>query len=306
MSDDDNYIGFADLVNEISIDIKEKYEEDETHKDNHLQMNVIDCMANEIQDINNILSGKDKELSYGFHNNFQERNVGDHNKRNTNKFAIGHRQRAKERFLASPSTISDVDLLELVLFLLIPRVDTKPIAKKLLNKFKTYKGIMTAQEDEITDNGVNGKNVKYLFVLLKEVYLRYFSQNLQNDGIEISNITLLVQYCQSIFCDKQDEEFHVLFFNNQLKLLADKQFGLNNISNVFLDARAIVKVALDLRAKNIVLTHNHPTASCEPSSDDISCTETIKNLMQTLDIETIDHIIIAHGSYFSFVEHNLI
>ena len=58
--------------------------------------------------------------------------------------------------------------------------------------------------------------------------------------------------------------------------------------------------------KNIVLTHNHPTASCEPSPEDIRSTEAIKNIMQTLDIAVIDHIIIAYNQYFSFTEHHLI
>ena len=303
MSDCD-YVGFADLIDEFGNNTDDTREEPQMYQNDNLSAEKSDYMANEIQDINNLLFGDVEKLK---HNNVGNINrQGHNNTHNGNDFAVGHRQRAKERFLASPNTISDVDLLELILFLLIPRADTKPIAKKLLNKFKTYKGIMMAKEEEITESGISGKNVKYLFILLKEFYVRYFSQNLQNDGMEISNVDLLVQYCQGIFCDKQEEEFHVLFLNNQLKLLSDRQFGVNNLSNVVLDAKAIVQTALDLHAKNIVLTHNHPTASCEPSPDDIRCTEAIKNIMQTLDIAVIDHIIIAYNQYFSFTEHHLI
>ena len=301
----DEYSGFANLIDEIIDDANEANAKEQNTNNQYSQEQLLNYLNNEMQNIsknvfNNETKNKKAINTNLYHISTNKQLNGDLD------LAVGHRQRAKERFLASPSTISDVDLLELILFLLIPRADTKPIAKKLLLKFKTYKGIMMAQEEEITENGINGKNIKYLFTLLQTFYSRYFSQHLKIEGIDCSNINALVQYCQGIFCGKQEEEFHILFFNNQLQLLTDKPFGINSISNVSLDIRAIIKITLDLHAKNIVLTHNHPSGTNDPSPDDIKCTEEIKNLMKTIDVKLIDHIIISNDGYFSFTEHHLI
>ena len=301
---DDDYAGFANLIDAMSDGANDKNIIELSSNNSFSQEQLLNSLDSEIKNISNNIFGKTEQQKHATAPSYEIKN----HKILNDKLDLlsGHRQRAKERFLASPHTISDVDLLELALFLLIPRADTKSIAKKLLLKFKTYKGIITAPEEEITQNGINGKNVRYLFTLLKELGSRYLAQNLQKEGMEISNIEELVHYCKSIFCDKIEEEFHILFFNNQMQLIVDKQIGINNISDVSLDIRSIIKITLDLYAKNIVLTHNHPSASCEPSKDDIITTETIKNFMQTISVRLIDHIIIANNDYFSFAEHHLV
>ena len=301
---EDDYTGFTDLIDEISNSMNDENIEDLSTNNRSSQEQLLNYLDSEIKNISNNIFNKTEIKT---HTTTKSDEIKNHKILNDKlDLSSGHRQRAKERFLASPHTISDVDLLELALFLLIPRADTKSIAKKLLLKFKTYKGIITASEEEITKNGINGRNVKYLSTLLKELCSRYLAQNLQKEGMEISNIEELVHYCKSIFCDKIEEEFHILFFNNQMQLIVDKQIGINNISDVSLDIRSIIKITLDLYAKNIVLTHNHPSASCEPSKDDIITTETIKNFMQTISVRLIDHIIIANNDYFSFAEHHLV
>ena len=301
----DEYSGFIDLIDEIVDDANKTKATEQNTNSQYVQEQLLNYLDSEIQSISENVFSNETTKAKATNTNLHHPDTNKQLNGNLD-LAVGHRQRAKERFLASPNTISDVDLLELILFLLIPRADTKPIAKKLLLKFKTYKGIMMAREEEITENGINGKNVKYLFTLLHTFYSRYFSQHLTNEGIDCSNIHTLVQYCHGLFCDKQEEEFHILFFNNQLQLLANKPFGINGVSNVSLDVRAIIKMTFDLHAKNIVLTHNHPSGTNEPSQDDIKCTEEIKNFMKTIDVKLIDHIIISNDGYFSFTEHHLI
>ena len=304
MSDDsNNYDGFTNLIDEIG-GIDGDIDSEGGYQNGNESVSSFNDVFNEIKNIDDLLYRGTPIVNKKSHNTND--NVGNDNNNNNHRLVLGHRQRAKERFLLAPNAVSDTDLLELLLFLLIPRADTKPIAKKLLEKYQTYRGIMTAKDEEITALGINGKNIKYLCQLLKECCLRYFAQNLKHDGIELSNIKSLVQYCRSIFCDKKDEGFHVLFFNSQLQLIADKPFGINHLTNVSLDTRDIVKTTLDLYAKNIVLTHNHPVASSEPSVYDINCTETIKNFMKTIGVNLIDHIVIANDEYFSFMEHHLI
>ena len=217
----------------------------------------------------------------------------------------GHRQRARERFLLNPNGTSDYDILELLLFLIIPRADTKPMAKVLLDKFKTISNIYNAKQEEIDECGVNGKALKYIFELLKTINNKILEENIRS-GIKLQDVDTMVKYCRSLYKTMKEEEFFILFLDNKLKLIATKRIGVNGVANVSISQREIIQYALDLKAKNIVITHNHPSNDCTPSKEDIFTTNTIKNSLKNIDVDVIEHIVVGSSSYFSFAENDLL
>ena len=221
-------------------------------------------------------------------------------------FHAGHRQRARERFMLNPDKTTDYDLLELILFLIIPRADTKPIARKLINKYKTIKNLFNANVDDISTCGISGTAFKYIQTLMQTWQKRILSQNLDQNSKTFDQLDDVIEYCCNSIGMLASEEFHILFFNDTLQLIADETFGSNGVASVSLNMREIVQKCIKNLAHSVILCHNHPNGELNPSPDDIQLTNSVKETLEAIDVNVIDHIIVANDNYFSFNEHGLI
>ena len=220
-------------------------------------------------------------------------------------FHTGHRQRARERFMLNPDKTTDYDLLELILFLIIPRADTKPIARKLIDKYKTIKNLFNANLEDISACGVSGTAFKYIQTLMQTWQKRVLSQNLNQNSKTFDKIDDVIDYCCNSIGMLASEEFHILFFNDKLQLIADEAFGSNGVASVSLNMREIVQQCIKNLAHSVILCHNHPNSDLNPSQDDIQLTDSIKEMLEQIDVKVIDHIIVSNDQYFSFNEHGL-
>ena len=107
---------------------------------------------------------------------------------------------------------------------------------------------------------------------------------------------------QNIFGDLNVEEFWVLFLNQGNFVVKKELIGRGGISYVAVDVRIIMKIALEEYATGIILAHNHPSGTLNPSRVDNTLTEKVKTAARTLDIELLDHLILNQKSYFSFAD----
>ena len=295
-----SYDGFKDVLSSLNDDTEtsenEEYNKKETEIfSNESSKNTLN--KNDIQNLQREVFEENYKKSYASDKTSQQQN--------TKNIHAGHRQRAIERFLLNPDETSDYDLLELLLFLIIPRVDTKKMAKSLIDDHKTLKNIFNLSAEKISKYHVNGKTFKYLTVLLKTVNKRLSKQEL-DDGCIINDYQKLINYCQDSLGTIEEEQFRILFFNSKLKLIDDINFGLSGISSVTISFRDIIKKCLDLKAKSVILCHNHPNQDPSPSKEDIAMTDKVIDLLKSIDVEVIDHIIISNGKYFSFKHENLL
>lgn len=109
-----------------------------------------------------------------------------------------------------------------------------------------------------------------------------------------------------ILSDLIEEQFWVLYLNHRLQILHKKMIASGGFTQTLVDIRKIFKFALEYNATKIVLVHNHPTGNTNPSLSDKELTQRIKKAGYFIDIQILDHIIIAQNSYFSFADKNLI
>lgn len=107
---------------------------------------------------------------------------------------------------------------------------------------------------------------------------------------------------QNIIGDLNVEEFWVLFLNQGNFVVKKELIGRGGISYVAVDVRIIMKIALEEYATGIILAHNHPSGTLNPSRVDNTLTEKVKTAARTLDIELLDHLILNQKSYFSFAD----
>lgn len=209
----------------------------------------------------------------------------------------GHRKRAKESYInGSASSLSDHNLLELVLFYAIPRKDVKPIAYALMNRFGSLERVFTASLDELCKVDGIGKNAAVLIKLFRDINER-ISLN-RNDSIKkIDHYCIAKEYCQNLLFGAVVEKVAVVTLRSDLSIIGTHivSEGSVNVSNV--EPRKIVSCAISDNASSVLLSHNHPDASYIPSKSDLVFTESIYKTLRSLSIKLVDHIIVSpYGS----------
>ncbi len=219
---------------------------------------------------------------------------------------LGHRKRLKEKFLNSdPSSVSDYELLELLLFQVLPRRDVKPLAKELLQKFGGFNRLINAEKDKIFAVD-EAKEPTYLQLrLLKELLNRIFGEEVKEKNI-ISSWSALLDYLKFNMSCLQIEQFRVLFLNKKNILIADEVVATGTIDQTPVYPREIVKKSLFHEAGAIILVHNHPSGNTKPSKSDIELTTQIVNACNMINVTVHDHVIIGGGDSYSFKSNMLL
>jgi DNA repair protein RadC len=113
------------------------------------------------------------------------------------------------------------------------------------------------------------------------------------------------QFCQLQFADRRDEHFGCMFLDNQHRLIAFEELFRGTIDGAAIYPRVVVRRALELNAAAVIFTHNHPSGHTEPSQADISITSRLVTALNTVDIRTLDHVVVGSAGAVSMAEKGL-
>lgn len=212
----------------------------------------------------------------------------------------GHRERLRNRYRENGDTaLADYEMLELLLFRLIPRRDTKPIAKALIERFGTMGGVMGAPTALLQEvNGI-GEAVALDLKLIASVAQRMLKSEIKGKQV-LASWSSVIDYCHSAMAYEQREQFRILFLDKRNVLIADEVQGRGTIDHTPVYPREVIKRALELSATAIILVHNHPSGDPTPSRADIDMTKMIIDTAKPLGITVHDHIIIGKDGHASF------
>lgn len=224
---------------------------------------------------------------------------------NIDDHRIGHRHRLKERFIKSPSTMHDYELLEMVLFCSIPRKDVKELAKTLLKEFGDISTILNVPYERLL--AVNGiTNSVYIHMrLLKEILSRSLKNQIVHKNI-LSSWNALIEYLQASQGNTPTEQFRVLFLNKKNILIADELQETGTIDQTPVYPREVIKRILFHEASAIILVHNHPSGNPKPSKEDITLTSQVVHACETIGVTVHDHVIICKNDFYSFKSNMLL
>jgi DNA repair protein RadC len=213
--------------------------------------------------------------------------------------STGHRQRLKDRFVnGGPESLPDYELLELVLFSAIPRRDTKPVAKRLLERFGSFAEVINAPPNRLMEvEGVGMAAVTQLKIIRASA-LRLMRIGIMQKPVLASWNTVL-DYCRAAMGFEDREQFRILFLDKKNRLIADEVQQEGTVDHTPVYIREIVKRALELSACAIVLVHNHPSGDPAPSRADIDMTRQIVEAAKPLGIAIHDHIIVGRQGHAS-------
>ena len=229
------------------------------------------------------------------------------------KDSQGHRERIKEKFLKNGiDGFAEYEILELLLTYCIPRKDTKPIAKELLNKFKSLDNIFKADFDKLSAIDGLGKNSIAFLKLIGDLPSIIYKDELKNkklidkETLKISNKDILLKYLRNKIGYEEIEKFYVLYLSSSNEVIEFEENSVGTLDRSSVYPREIYKKIINLNAKSIILAHNHPSDNITPSKCDIELTNEIAKGLKNFGALLIEHIIVTKNSYFSFLEEGLI
>jgi DNA repair protein RadC len=211
----------------------------------------------------------------------------------------GHRQRLRQRFLeAGPSALADYELLELILFPAVPRQDTKPLAKALIDRFGGFAGVVNAEPAELMAVAGMGETTTVAVKAVQAALQRVLKAEIVQRPV-LSSWDRLLDYCRSTMAHARIEEFRLLFLDRKNALIADEVQQTGTVDHTPVYPREVVKRALELGASALILVHNHPSGDTTPSKADIEVTRAVIGAARPLGIEVHDHLIIGSGKHAS-------
>lgn len=212
----------------------------------------------------------------------------------------GHRERLRKRFLSGGhAPMPEYELLELLLFNAIERIDVKPLAKRLLAAFGDLNGVVAASERNLLR--VEGATHKvYVQLRIAEAFAHRMGQAKILDREILSSWSDVVAYCRTTMAHRDTEQFRVLFLDRRNRVIADEAQGEGTVDHVPVYPREIARRALELNACALILVHNHPSGDPTPSGADIEMTAKVVAACGALDIVIHDHMIIGKDEEVSF------
>ena len=215
-------------------------------------------------------------------------------------YIADHRARLRDRFMAGGAdALPDYEMLELVLFRAIPRQDVKPLARRLLDRFGDFNGVLTAAPARLAEvSGVGPAVIVELKVIAAAAQRLARARVMQRPVL--SSWQALLDYCQAAMAHGEVEQFRVLFLDRKNVLVADEAQARGTVDHVPVYPREIVRRAPELNASALILVHNHPSGDPTPSEADITMTDRIAQAAAVMGITLHDHLIIGCGRELSF------
>jgi DNA repair protein RadC len=219
---------------------------------------------------------------------------------------VGHRMRLREKFAKGGLRgFLDYEIIELLLTLGTPRRDCKLQAKEALRRFKTLRGVLEAEQEDLVEiEGIGPHNILGL-KLIQEVSRRYLKDKMLSKPACHSSKEVF-DYLFHVLRDSKREVFKVIFLDAKNHIIEEKTFFEGTVDSSVVYPREIIKSALKYDASSLIFVHNHPSGDPDPSTSDREITKELVFAASFIQIKVLDHIIIGNNCYFSFADQGLI
>ncbi len=206
--------------------------------------------------------------------------------------ASGHRSRLRKRLLdAGPDGFHDYELIEYLLTLTIPRVDTKPIAKKLVAQFGGIGPLLSSSAETLKREGLSEATVAALKIA-EATALRLLETRVEGRPI-LSSWDALGDYLHAAMAHSRVEEVRILFLNAKNMLLANEALWQGSVDEASVHVREVIARAIALGATALIIVHNHPSGDPTPSSQDIRLTRDLVDAGRHMKVTVHDHVIVG-------------
>lgn len=219
----------------------------------------------------------------------------------------GHRERLRQRFLRHGlDGFEEHTALELLLHYARPRIDTNEIAHELIERFGSFSGVLDAPVEELAEVKGMGETSAVLLKMVPEMASYYLSS--RSDAGDILNTTARAgAFFLPRFLGKKTEEVYVAALDDKRKVLRCTCISRHGIVNaVAISVKHVVAEAVRANATGMLLAHNHPAGLALPSAADKAVTRKIYQALWHINIQLVDHLIVADGDFVSLADSGFI
>lgn len=212
----------------------------------------------------------------------------------------GHRQRLTDRFLSEGlEGFEEHEILELLLFYALPRVDTNAIAHELMNTFGSLAAVLEADPKDLERVSGIGPKAAVFLAMVPDVFRAYERSKLGKKP-SLRSIADACGFARTLLFGKPFEQFYVIWLGTQNRVIHYERLSEGSVNESPVYIGRLASKALRHHAVKCVIAHNHPGGSVKPSKADIETTQSVLNALAVLGIELVDHIIVSEKEAFSF------
>ena len=216
----------------------------------------------------------------------------------------GHRERLRERFRKEGlANFQEHEVLELFLFYCLPRKDTNELGHALIKRFGSLANVLETPAEELAKlpgMGINAATFLTLIAQLERYYLMH-----KNDEKILAILDDCGKYLENCFRNQRNETVMLLCLDAKCKVISCNEVGQGSVNSAAVPIRRVVEMALGVNASSAILAHNHPSGLAIPSGEDIQTTRRLALALDAVEIQLVDHIIVADSDYVSLRQSGL-
>lgn len=218
----------------------------------------------------------------------------------------GHRSRLRRRALETDMQgFQPHEVLEFLLTFAIPRKDVNPLAHALIDRFGSLSGVLDAKAEELAQVPGMGENAAALLASLVNIWA-FYQRDRWGERPRLATRRMAGEYCTAMFARQKTESMVLVCLDVHKAVLATETLMRGTVDETPLYMRGVVECALRHRAHSVLLVHNHPSGQLDPSPGDIAVSAQVKSALETVEIQLLDHIIVAGARYASLSQMGLL
>ena len=205
----------------------------------------------------------------------------------------GHRARLKKRFLNEGlDYFEQHQILELMLFSVIPKKDTNPLAHELIRRFGSLAGVLDASfEDLVSVDGIKENAATYLKMF--PAVFRVYDKDRNEKFNCYDTLDKIAQFAKTQFVALNRERVYALFLNNRLQIVECYMVSEGTVNSSPVPPRVVMERAYENKASSLVLMHNHPNGRAVASPDDLRLTRGMEQACNIMGVYFLEHLIVA-------------
>ena len=206
----------------------------------------------------------------------------------------GHRMRMREKYKKNGiASFEFHEILELILFSALPRANTNLIAHELEKKFgKSLRNIVEADINALTEIKGISATTAISFKLIGDL-TRIYNMEIASKPTSMIDKRVQENYIIARYTGICSETVGLISLNNRMERLADDDIYAGSVNSSKVDLHKMVKIAMNNNAAGVIIAHNHPDGTANPSNEDIETTRRIKRIFEDISINFIDHYVVS-------------
>lgn len=211
----------------------------------------------------------------------------------------GHRMRIRKKFILNGfDNFEDHEILELALFYAIPRKNTNVIAHELLEKFGTVDAVFDAPLNMLKEIEGIGESAAVFIKMISGLTRIYMERKFKNTN-KCPNLSDINDKITFKFIGRTEELVVIVLLDAKGKVIYEGVVNKGTVNAVDIYARKIIELIVLYNASSVIMAHNHPSGFAVPSVEDIESTSKLNKVLKSMNVNLLDHIIVADGDYVS-------